>query len=303
VSTLASITATTDKAATAESALDRPAAVDRAEAPERRRELAAFLRSRRERIQPDEVGFAPGGRRRTPGLRREEVAQLAGVGVTWYTWLEQGRDINVSAQVLEAISRTLRLDRLERNHLYTLAGIALGPTPGDCEGLPDSVYRMLKQVSPYPALVINSRYDVLAFNDAYSKIVIDLATIPIEERNLLWLTFVSEEWQCAFIDSGSVKLHLVAGYRAALAEHLGDSVWRDFTDRLLASSPLFAELWDRYDVAAPSTKIKVLENARVGLLRIEPVNLWLSQRGQHRATVYTPADQETDRKLHLLANP
>jgi transcriptional regulator with XRE-family HTH domain len=298
VSILASIAATTDKAATTEP--DRPAAVDRAEALERRRELAAFLRSRRERIQPEEVGFAPGGRRRTPGLRREEVAQLAGVGITWYTWLEQGRDINVSAQVLEAISRTLRLDRLERNHLYTLAGIALGPMLGDCEGLPDSVYRVLKQVSPYPALVINSRYDVLAFNDAYSKIVIDLATIPIEERNLLWLSFVSDEWQCAFLDAESVQLHMVAGYRAAMAEHLGDPVWQDFTGRLLASSPLFAELWDRYDVAAPSTKIKVLENARVGLLRIEPVNLWLSQRGRLRATVYTPADEETNRKLHLL---
>ena len=298
--TLTSITATTDKAATIES--DRPAAIDRAEAPERRRELAAFLRSRRERIQPDEVGFAPGGRRRTPGLRREEVAQLAGVGVTWYTWLEQGRDINVSSQVLEAISRTLRLDRLERNHLYTLAGIALGPATGECDALPDAVHRMLQQVSPYPALVLNPRYDVIAYNDAYTKIVIDLTAIPIEERNILWLTFVSEEWQCAFIDSGSVKLHMVAGYRAALAEHLGDPVWQDFTDRLLASSPVFAELWDRYDVAAPSTKIKVVENARVGLLRIEPVNLWLSQRGQHRAIVYTPADEETDRKLHLLVN-
>jgi transcriptional regulator with XRE-family HTH domain len=296
---LASIAATTDKAATT----DRPAALDRAEALERRRELATFLRSRRERIQPDEVGFAPGGRRRTPGLRREEVAQLAGVGVTWYTWLEQGRDINVSAQVLEAISRTLRLDRLERNHLYTLAGIALGPATGECDALPDAVHRMLKQVSPYPALVLNSRYDVIAHNDAYSKVVIDLSVIPIEERNLLWLTFVSEEWQCAFIDSGSAKLHLVAGYRAALAEHLGDPAWQDFTDRLLASSPQFAELWDRYDVAAPSTKIKVLENARVGLLRIEPVNLWLSQRGRLRATVYTPADEETNRKLHLLVTP
>ncbi|MDX2974126.1 helix-turn-helix domain-containing protein [Kribbella solani] len=89
---------------------------------EQRRELGVFLRSRRERIRPDEVGFAPGGRRRTPGLRREEVALLAGVGVTWYTWLEQGRDINVSAQVLEAVADTLRLDRQERSHLFTLAG-------------------------------------------------------------------------------------------------------------------------------------------------------------------------------------
>ena len=269
---------------------------------ERRRELAVFLRSRRERIRPDEVGFAPGGRRRTPGLRREEVAQLAGVGVTWYTWLEQGRDINVSAQVLEAISRTLRLDRLERNHLYTLAGIALGPAPSECTALPKSVHRMLAKVSPYPAVVLNTRYDVLAFNDAYCKIVLDMAAVPVEERNMLWLTFVSPEWRCSFVDGESMRFHLVAAYRAALADHLGEPEWQDLTDRLLAKSPEFAQLWERYDVAAPSTKIKLLDNERVGLLRIEPANFWLSQLGQFRATVYTAVDEATEEKFRLLVD-
>jgi transcriptional regulator with XRE-family HTH domain len=267
---------------------------------ERRRELAVFLRSRRERIRPDEVGFAPGGRRRTPGLRREEVAQLAGVGVTWYTWLEQGRDINVSAQVLEAISRTLRLDRLERNHLYTLAGIALGPATVDCGALPASVQRMLDQVAPYPAQVLNSRYDVLAFNKAYSKVILDMPSIPLDERNLLWLSFVSDEWQCSFTDAETIKLHMVAGYRAALADHIGEPEWQDLTDRLLASSPLFAELWERYDVAAPNARIKLLDHPKAGLLRMEPVNLWLHQLGQIRATVYTPVDDETAAKLDRL---
>jgi transcriptional regulator with XRE-family HTH domain len=274
-----------------------PATTDK---DERRRALSAFLRSRRERIQPEEVGFAPGGRRRTPGLRREEVAQLAGVGVTWYTWLEQGRDINVSAQVLEAISRTLRLDRLERNHLYTLAGVALGPAKADCSVLPSSVQKMLDQLSPYPAQVVNARYDVLAFNDAYCRAIIDMAAIPLEERNLLWLTFVSDEWRCAFIDGDSIKLHMVAGYRAASADHLGESSWQDLTERLLASSPLFAELWERYDVAAPSARIKVLDNERVGVLRMEAVNLWVSQLGQLRMTAYTPVDDDTETKLHTL---
>ncbi|WP_343238210.1 helix-turn-helix transcriptional regulator [Streptomyces sp. SID13031] len=269
---------------------------------ERRRELSAFLRSRRERIQPEEVGFAPGGRRRTPGLRREEVAQLAGVGVTWYTWLEQGRDINVSAQVLEAISRTLRLDRLERNHLYTLAGIALGPGKSDCSALPGSVQKMLGQLSPYPALVLNSRYDVLAFNDSYCKVILDLDAVPLEERNLLWLTFVSDEWQCSFVDGEAVEQHLVAGYRAASAEHLSEPSWQDLTERLLASSPLFAELWQRYDVAAPSSKIKVLGNERVGILRMESVSLWVSQVARMRMITYTPVDEETESKLHTLVN-
>ncbi|GAA0957620.1 helix-turn-helix transcriptional regulator [Kribbella koreensis] len=269
---------------------------------ERRRELSAFLRSRRERIQPDEVGFAPGGRRRTPGLRREEVAQLAGVGVTWYTWLEQGRDINVSAQVLEAISRTLRLDRLERNHLYTLAGIALGPGKGDCAALPGSVQKMLDQLSPYPATVVNSRYDVLAFNDAYCKVLLNMDEIPIEERNLLWLTFVSDEWRCAFIDHESIEQHMVAGFRAASAAHLGEPSWQDLTERLLVNSPLFAELWQRYDVAAPSAKIKVIDNEKVGLLRVEAVNLWVSQAAGMRLTTYTPVDDESEAKLNTLVD-
>jgi transcriptional regulator with XRE-family HTH domain len=274
-----------------------PVATDKSE---RRRELAAFLRSRRERIQPDDVGFAPGGRRRTPGLRREEVAQLAGVGVTWYTWLEQGRDINVSAQVIEAISRTLRLDRLERNHLYTLAGITLGPAKSNCDGLPPAVQRVLDKLSPYPAQVLNSRYDVMAYNQAYRKVIIDLEAVPLEERNLLWLTFASSEWRCVFSDGESIKMQLVAGYRAAMADHLGEPCWHDLTERLLASSPEFAELWERHDVAAPSGRIKLLDNPKVGVLRMEPANLWLSQLGQYRATVYTPVDEETEAKLHTL---
>jgi transcriptional regulator with XRE-family HTH domain len=272
----------------------------RADKGVQRRELGVFLRSRRERIRPEEVGLAPGGRRRTPGLRREEVALLAGVGVTWYTWLEQGRDINVSAQVLEAVSNTLRLDRQERKHLYTLAGVQLGPAAGECPALPRPIQKMLDAVSPYPAVVLNARYDVLAFNDAYCEVVLDMREIPVEERNMLWLTFVSKEWRCSFVDSDSMKVHMVAGYRAALADHLGEPDWQDLTQRLLAGSPLFAELWERYEVAAPSTRIKVLEHPKAGLLRIEPANLWLSQLGHLRATVYTAADEDTETKFRAL---
>ncbi len=267
---------------------------------ERRRELAAFLRSRRERLQPEEVGLAPGGRRRTPGLRREEVAQLAGVGVTWYTWLEQGRDINVSAQVVEAIARTLRLDRLERNHLYTLAGLPLGPVSAECAGLPPSVQRMLDNASPYPGLVLNARYDVLAFNDAYCKVMLDLNQIPVEERNLLWLSFVTKRWQCSFVDSASIKLHMVAGYRAASADHLGEPSWQELTQRLLAESPEFTDLWNRYDVAAPSNNVKVVNHPRVGVLRVEPVNMWLTRLGGARATIYTAVDDESEAKFRRL---
>src|SRR6478736_3610635 len=134
----------------------------------RRSELAAFLRSRRERISPEDVGLPPGTRRRTAGLRREEVAQLAGVGVTWYTWLEQGRPINASVQVLDAVARVLQLDTTEREHLYRLAGIPFVREPGsDEEVVGKEVLGILHSLDPLPAVVFNSRYDVQASNETY----------------------------------------------------------------------------------------------------------------------------------------
>src|SRR3954463_14595181 len=121
---------------------------------ERRRELASFLRSRRDRLSPAVLGLPDGGRRRTPGLRREEVAQQSGVGVTWYTWLEQGRPINASAAVLAAIARTLRLDRFERAHLFTLAGVADPDLPDEPDGIDPVVHAVLDQLQPYPAHVV-----------------------------------------------------------------------------------------------------------------------------------------------------
>src|SRR3954469_1972831 len=124
----------------------------------RRDELAAFLRNRREHVTPADVGIAPGSRRRTPGLRREEVAQLAGVGVTWYTWLEQGRPINASVQVLDAIARVLRLGPSERWHLYRLAELPGVPAPRSTDTVPSEVVAVLDAIDPSPACVYNGKY-------------------------------------------------------------------------------------------------------------------------------------------------
>src|SRR5690348_11620424 len=136
----------------------------------RRHELAAFLRSRRERITPEQVGLRPSRRRRTPGLRREEVAQLAGVGVTWYTWIEQGRDVNASAQVLDAIARTLLFDGQERAHLFTLAGATDTTIEADCSAIPSTTQLLLDRLEPYPALAVNGRYDILVYNRIWASL-------------------------------------------------------------------------------------------------------------------------------------
>ena len=135
-----------------------------AAAPRRRSELASFLRSRRERLDPEVLGLPTGTRRRTPGLRREEVAQLAGVGVTWYTWLEQGRQINASVQVLDAVARTLRLDPAETEHLYQLADVPAVPAVSGCRRLDPEVQQILDGLRPLPVAVVNGRSDVLAWN-------------------------------------------------------------------------------------------------------------------------------------------
>src|SRR5580698_5299443 len=133
----------------------------------RREELADFLRKRRAAIMPEEVGLPGGGRRRTPGLRREEVAQLAGVGATWYTWLEQGRDVRASLDVFEAISRALRLTTAERIHLILLGrGEEASPCPGPVERVSPTVKRLIGGLGPTAAYLIGRRWDYLAWNEA-----------------------------------------------------------------------------------------------------------------------------------------
>ena len=151
--------------------------------PQTRRELGAFLRTRRERLAPDQVGLPSTGRRRTPGLRREEVAVLAGVGVTWYTWLEQGRSINVSTQVLTAVGRALRLDDAEKRHLERLAGVRADPAgPATLEAPLSAAYQpVLDKLDPYPACLQTSAFDIVAYNRAYRFLFTDMDQIPVAE--------------------------------------------------------------------------------------------------------------------------
>jgi transcriptional regulator with XRE-family HTH domain len=284
-------------------ALDRsrPAPTNDREAEHRRRELAAFLRSRRERITPEMAGLPPAPRRRTPGLRREEVATLAGVGITWYTWLEQGRDINASPQVLDAVARTLLLDPHERAHLFTLADTQDGTAVGECRSLAPTIPVLLRQLEPYPVCVRNARYDLLAYNSVYGRLIEDLDELPFEDRNALWLCFTNSAWRAAMIDWEEGSRRMVAEFRASMAEHVAEPAWKCLVSRLRAASPEFAELWERHDVAAPENRTKHVLNPHVGLLHLDYTNLWLGQRLGTRMITYTPADEETGARLRKLA--
>jgi transcriptional regulator with XRE-family HTH domain len=266
----------------------------------RRSELSAFLRSRRERIPPAQAGLPSGGRRRTPGLRREEVAQIAGVGVTWYTWLEQGRDIKVSDQVLDAISRSLMLDRDERAHLYILAGGAEQPTGSECAELTPAVRSMLDKFAPFPACVQDGKYDLLAWNEAYGRLISDIDAMPAEDRNCMWLLFTDPAWRKAIVDWDGAAERMVAQLRAQMAEHVAEPAWKALLRRLRAASPEFTALWERHEVSAVITKAKQIRNPRVGMLRFDAVSTWLNPRPGTRLLVYMPTDAETVRRLERL---
>lgn len=266
-----------------------------------RRELGAFLRSRREAITPGQVGLPGNGRRRTPGLRREEVAQLAGVGVTWYTWLEQGRDITVSGQVLEAISRTLMLDPAEWNHLFTLAGGGVHELQKECRSLSPSIQLILDGLNPFPAAVQNARFHILAFNDAYDHLLIDnLSALPFEDRNALWLLFTNPRWRAGVVDWDDAAGRMVAQLRAAMAEHVAEPAWKALVDRLVAASPEFAGMWERHEVRGLENRTKHLINPKVGLIRLDYTNLWFGPRLGTRLVTYTPADNATRTRLEKL---
>ena len=266
----------------------------------RRRELGAFLRSRRERVAPEQVGLIRSRRRCTPGLRREEVAQLAGVGVTWYTWLEQGRDIHASPQVLDAIARTLFFDAHERAHLFTLAGAADSTVADECQALTPTIQPILDRLDPYPALAINGRYDLLAFNRTWLSAFPHFMELPLEDRNCLWLLFTDERWRRVIVDWDDTAARMVAGYRAAMAEHLAEPAWKHFVARLHRASPEFTALWARHDVQSPEGRVKRIQHPTAGLLRLDFTYLWLDRRLGTRIIAYTPAEERTRIRLEAL---
>ncbi|MFF5011989.1 helix-turn-helix transcriptional regulator [Streptomyces sp. NPDC001165] len=266
----------------------------------RRHELAAFLRSRRERITPEQVGLPRGTRRRTPGLRREEVAQLSAVGVTWYTWLEQARDIQVSVQVLDALARTLMLDASERAHLFQLAGTT-DPTPAaSCPSVTPALREVLRALEPIPACVQNSRYDILAYNRTYARLMGDLDAIPPEDRNCMLLVHTNSDWRAAIVHLEDTQRLMAARLRASMAGHLGEPAWKMLLKRLQTESPEFRENWERYEVVGTRTKTKEFLNPYVGHLTLEHTDLWLGPEVGARMVTYSPKNEETRERLEKL---
>jgi transcriptional regulator with XRE-family HTH domain len=267
----------------------------------RREELADFLRRRRASIKPEDVGLPNGGRRRTPGLRREEVAQLAGVGATWYTWLEQGRDVRASLEVLEALSGALRLTPAERTHLILLGR---GEQPA-CKAPPERVSRTLRRLienlGPNPAFVLGRRWDYLAWNRAACALFGDLGSIPRPVRNHIWLTFMDPVRREMFTDWDRGARLAAAKFRADSAHHLGDPSFEELIHALRQSSPEFCKAWKRHEVARGGEGRKELRHPVEGMLVFEHAVFNPVEAPEQRLILYSPLPEEdTPAKLERL---
>jgi transcriptional regulator with XRE-family HTH domain len=266
----------------------------------RRSELAEFLRSRRERITPEQAGLPPAPRRRTPGLRREEVALLAGVGVTWYTWLEQGRAINASTQVLDAIARTLKLDTAEHQHLYILAQVPdVTPDSGDLGDL-DKTMRPILDAMGHMAMVVNERFDMIATNGRFDAMFPSVLAQDRWHRNTFWCTFTLPECCHPFVNRHETIPPLVASLRGAYARHIGEPYWDGFIKDLIERSPAFAELWSRNDVGSFGQMQRVFYHPAVGVLRYDMTSFGIHGTPGARMQVFVPSDEETRSSEHRL---
>ena len=252
-------------------------------------------------MSPAEVGLPRTARRKTAGLRREEVAQLAGVGVIWYTWLEQGRAINVSTQVLDSLAQTFRLTPAEKAHLFLLAGQAspVHPVPQQ-ERVSPFLSCFLEHLGTSPAYVTGRRWDVLAWNRAACQVFANFATMTQEERNIIRLIFTNEEYRRRCVDWEGVALRVLAQLRASYSQYRDDAQLSTLILELQQSSPEFARWWSRHEVQERQDGRKEFIHPLEGLLMFEHSTFQIEGSPGLRMVVYLPASEETARKLDQL---
>ncbi|MGN6426602.1 MAG: helix-turn-helix transcriptional regulator [Leifsonia sp.] len=259
------------------------------DADDRRRELGRFLRARREQAPRAEYGLPPVGRTRDTGLRREEIAYLSGVSVTWYTWLEQGRPINPSRSVLDAVARTLRLSSPEHEYLLSLAGFGLAPpaTTVAVEDAPPHLQRLLDALDPNPAFALAPDWGIVGWNRGYADLYPRVAVVPRAERNLLWLVYTDPAVRELLPDWEETSGRFLAEFRAETGPRSGDAAVRALVERLRGASPEFALAWERYDIGGFESRERRFHHPRDGDVRLEHHQLTPADRPDLRIIAYT----------------
>jgi transcriptional regulator with XRE-family HTH domain len=262
-----------------------------------RRQLIDFLKGCRARLTPTQVGLPDTNRRRTPGLRREDVAALAGVSVTWYTWLEQGRDIQVSADVLERISTTLRMSPDEREYLFALVQHRPAPptAPARTDSVSPAIARMLEALA-VPAIVLTSRWDVIAWNQIALKVIRDYSALPPGRRNLLRILLVEDEvyrQDAALYESTARRL--LAKFRVDYSQAPGDPAFEELISELSASCPIFDRLWGLAEVVG--THEAIVTHPRGHGITFEHSSYVPEGNPKQRLIIFTPCNDTTSAKV------
>jgi transcriptional regulator with XRE-family HTH domain len=267
-----------------------------------RGELGAFLKSRRARVLPDDIGIVTGSRRRVPGLRREELAQLAGVSADYYVRLEQGRAGHPSDSVLEAIARALRLDDAERAHLYDLARpVPRRQRPARAERVRPELQILLDALDRVPAFVLGRRMDVLAWNRLASALVIDFESLPPDQRNTAKLVFLDEDMRAQYLDWSEAAHETVAHLRLLAGRHPDDPQLAELIGELSMKSEEFRLWWARHDVREKSHGAKRLMHPIVGPLTLYYETLALrADSDQVLVTYVAEPGSASDTALRLL---
>ncbi|GGA97632.1 transcriptional regulator [Brucella endophytica] len=264
--------------------------------------LGTFLRDRRTKLDPAAFGI-PLTRRRTAGLRREEVAQRANVSATWYTWLEQGRGGAPSADALDRIARALMLTEAEREHLFLLG---LGRLPEvryqPVEGVTPRLQRVLDAFEVSPAIVKTATWDVVAWNRAASMVLTDYGTLPPRERNIIRLIFLNPRVRSIQFDWEGVARFVVAAFRADAARAGATGEVQALVDELCASSPEFAAMWRDNDVQTYGEGVKRLQHPVAGAIAFEYSAFAVDGRPDLGMVVYNPATAEDAERVRRMLN-
>jgi transcriptional regulator with XRE-family HTH domain len=266
--------------------------------------LSAFLKSKRAKIVPESIGLAPGSRRRTPGLRREEVAQLAGVSTTWYTWLEQGRDIRMSASVLDCIANALQLTADERKYVYALAlesGVEAASLKEEQTEISPSLRKIMNELRFCPTIITDRRYFIVGWNEAASHVFLDFEQVPIEQRNMIRLLFTRKELQRLAVNWDHFIMGFLAIFRAYYGQYMEDEWYDRFLKEMKLAHPDFDNLWRESEVKSAPEVLIEFRHAKVGKMLFNLTSLQVQGDSDLRCSIYTPAaDSTTEYKLQKL---
>jgi transcriptional regulator with XRE-family HTH domain len=260
----------------------------------RRAELADLLRTRRAALTPERAGLVPTARRRTPGLRREEVAELAGISVALYTWLEQGRDVPVSAKTIDAISGALQLSAGERMHAQVLVRRM---TTELHEDITPALRRMVASLRTHPLFVLNHAWDIVLRNTAAKAV---FGEDPQAEDNILARAFLEPKFRALFVERESVAQSLLEMFRLEYASFPNDSHSVEIVKRLTAESPEFVSAWEQHRVRSHPRDVRVITHPVAGELVLEPRTYTVIESPNLRLLLYTPYDEPSADKILSL---